>query len=357
MRHDSFSSLIIPKKYFLICFCFIVSLVFSACSSQPADKGVMAEVNGENIFFSEVDALRNILFTGLAEDGTPPDDEALKEQYSYALTQLIQQELVRQYLVRKKINIDESLVVKEELAIQTDHHASENFKNALLESGISPTIWHDMMLRRQHLLTFVSEVLRPQVRISSEEVENYYNKHKDSFTVPEQWHFMQISGKDKDEVLAARDSFIESQNASSISLYRDILLRDVSMGRERLPEETSKILEKQKILEKGDVIKHSEGYVSYVLLEKIPSSTMGAAETYKRVEQILLEDKVQEKLSAWINKEYGKAKIRISTYLLDDTRTNGSLKDNFKDITVIKKSQEIKIPDTNSEITEDIEPD
>lgn len=294
----------------------LVSLV-AGCSQQPA-KDVVAEVNGVPIFFYEMNAHRDMLFQGLSQDGLPPNDEELRQQYAYSLTSIIEQELVRQYLKRKGIHVDDTQTVKEEALVQGDYPSPEEFKDALIENGVSLDLWHQMMRRRQDVLTLTSQILRPKVLISSSEVEQFYLAHRDEFQVSEQLDFLYIEGGEKESVIMARDLFLKTRDASLSRSESDVIMRDIRLSPNRLPESIVKEVSSLTPYDATVIKKEGDHYYTYILREKVPAGTLDIGQTFQRIEQILVEERVQELLTAWLEREFAKATIRILAPLLEE---------------------------------------
>ena len=293
-------------------------VLLSGCFESRELSGVVAEVNGVPIYFNALDAQRNILFSGLSREGVPPPDHVLQEQYRYALRQLVIQELARQYMGKHKIPVDTNRLVSSEVAVQSDYPDS-SFREALVQSGLSPAMWHGMMTRNLYLATFAETVLRPKISITAAEVEKLYTDNKADFSLPEQWHFMQITGENKEVVEKARDVFLQTRNATQVQQTFGVRMRDIRMDKERLPIEAVERLANLAPHASSPVVRLESDFRTYVMLEKLPPTMLDAAEIYKRVEARLVEEKVHILLSEWVEEQLLSAKIRIAGQLQAET--------------------------------------
>lgn len=307
----------LPSGFVTFCILLILGNFLVACT-QISTKDVVAEVNGIPICFDEMNAQRDMLFQGLSSEGLPPNDEELRQQYGYALTNIINQELVRQYLQKKKIPIDESQTVKEEVLVQGDYASLDEFKETLIQGGISLELWHQMMQRRQHILTLVNHILRPTVTIPSEKIEQYYVDHKDEFYVSDQLDFLYIISADKEKVAQARDIFLETQDAAQARFDAEVTVRHIRMGFERLPENIIKEASLLAPHAASPIKRWEEMYHTIILRERIPAGALDIAQTFKRIEQVLVEDQLQELLQSWLDKAYSKATIKVVMPLLQE---------------------------------------
>ena len=338
--------MLIRRPFFpLFAFLALMALALAACSNPQGRKSVVAEVNGAPILFSEMDGLRNILFAPMSGDGTPPDDATLRDQYAHALRHLILHELIAQHLQKAKIAVDEALLVKEELLVQSDYTPG-TFMEVLMAQGVSPALWHKAMMDRVRMQVFTTQVLRPDISITPSEFEEYFNAHKEDFLVPEQWHFFRISGLDTNMVEQARDTLLANKDMAIFKGDQNLSIRDIRMSKDRLPGDMVAVLESMTPRTASPLREVDGDHVTYILLEIIPATSLDTIETYKRVEHILMEGKMQAALDAWFAMSLKKATIRLASELLspvrdkestvaailagtpDETSVNGTLPDN-----------------------------
>jgi hypothetical protein len=164
---------------------------------------------------------------------------------------------------------------------------------------------------------FNSKLLRSQVAIDAEEVDDYYRTHEEDFKVPERLNFIQFSSLIKDQVTAACVQFRKEQNPAAIQTrFHNMSIRMVIMREDRLAPELIKALAGLKPMEASAPLEINGEYVAMVLLAKEKARLLSREEIYSRIESLLLEDKMQAAFESWLERRLIRSTIRVSTHLL-----------------------------------------
>lgn len=309
MRYSSF---LFPVHVFLLLLC----LLPSGCSNPAGLPGEVASVNGQSIFFNDLEERRGELFAARSPYTPPPADPVLLEQYRYVLRHLVEEALVLQYMEKKSAGPTPEALEEEESRIRGDYPDGE-FDNVLVEQGISLEQWRERLRIRLAIQLFSAEVLRPDVVITTEEVEQYYREHVEDFMLPEQRHFLQISGKNSKQVAEAGKRLSAGEDPVAVQKEFLVVIHNVRTGTDVLPEDIRKILDEMSPMQLSKAVKDEEGeYRSFLLLEKTPAASLGAADIFARVETALLEEKIPGVYSQWLARRLEKADIRISPFLV-----------------------------------------
>lgn len=288
-----------------------------SCEDTRPVPGVVASVNGHNIFFREVEARRISQFSGRSPEAPPWTEAELRAQYRYVTNQLIEELVICQYMERKKFVLEPGLLDAEEKRIRDDYPENA-FDQTLAEEGINLEDWRELLRRRLVISQFLLQVLRPEISITAEEVQQYFTEHNADFLVPEQWHFMQISALDKKTVEKARDSFVAGKNATAVQKEFLVSMHDIRMDKDRLPDDLSKGLAPLAPWKSSPVSAVGPEFRVLVLIEKTPAAMLEAAEIANRVERVLAEEKMRPLYAAWIKKRLAGADIRLAPALLTE---------------------------------------
>ncbi len=296
-----------------LCLCF--ASLLAACAEDVPMPGEIASVNGQAIFFQEAESRRIHRFAGLHTSGAPVDGETLRSQYAYVVRQLIEEVLICQYMEKKGLRPAPDALEREEALIRGDY-PKDGFAQMLVEEGINLDLWRASLLRGLVVRQFMTDVLRPEVSISADEVNAYYKAHSQDFIVPEQWRFMRITGVDKKQVEEARNRFLSTKNATAVQQQYTVTMHDIRTASDRLPEEDAKELAGLTPWKAAPARTFGREFKTFVLMEIIPASVLGTEEIYRRVEQVLVEEKLQSVYADWIRKQTAKADIRLAPVLL-----------------------------------------
>ena len=313
--------IIVTKIPSLRLLAFLFSLLclslLTGCEAPPAIPGIVASVNGQGISYREVETRRINQFSGRSPDARPLSEAELQAQYRYVVDQIIEELVICQYMESKNFSLEPGLLDAEEKLVRDDYPENA-FELMLAEEGVNLSEWRESLRRRLMIRQFLTQVLRPEITITADEVQQYFTAHSADFIIPEQWHFMQITGLDKKSVENARNSFVATKNATATQKEFLVSIHDIRIGKDRLPEDLSKELAALGLW-KGSPVKSADGaFRSLVLIEKTPASMLEAAEMAKRVEQALAEEKMRALYATWVQKRMARAEIRISPALLAD---------------------------------------
>jgi len=292
----------------------ILGLFLPACREQNNATGTAATVNGEPITFRSLEARRSVLFSGRSPRAAGFDDVTLQRQYRYVLGQMIEELVISQYMKKNGLTLEAGQVEAEEKRIRDDYPPGA-FEAMLLERAIDEERWREGIYRRMMVEQFIAQVLRPEISITADEVQQYYREHSADFVIPEQWHFMQIVGTDKREVEKAGNNLVLGKNATAAQQEYPVTIHDINMGADMLPKELLDDLSLLRPWQASQARTVDDAFRLFVLVEKTPSSMLDAAEMSKRVEQALADEKVGAVYAQWMQNRLRKADIRIAPAL------------------------------------------
>lgn len=281
------------------------------CLEKNFAPGTVAVVDGRSISFGELEAARASLFAGQSSLTAPHDDATLHGQYRYTLWRLIEESLVRRFMEKKGLSLEQGLLESEEARIRADYPEGA-FEQALTERGILLQDWRQALQRTLMLEQFMHQVLRPQISISTDEAQSYFTAHSKEFLIPEQWHFLRVSGAEQQAVDKAVKRLLSGEDPELVNKDLPVTIHDVHMAVDLLPEKIRKALAPLLPVSASKSAKDDAQFSALVLLEKIPSAMLDPTEISRRVEKVLAEEKMRAIYSDWIGKQLTKAKIRIA---------------------------------------------
>ena len=300
--------------YLLCLMSFGLSWLLGGCGEADVTPGWVATVNGEGISFQEAEAKRISLFSRRTPESALPDEETLQKQYQYVISSLVEERIICQFMQKKGFRLDPALLEREEFETRKDYPEG-TFARVFLEEGISQDIWRGGVRRRLIVEQFIRQELRPEINISAEEVEKYIAEHSKDFIIPEQWHFLQITGLDQKESEKAQAAVLESKDATAAQKEFLVSINDISIARDQLPDEVQKALEGLSPWQGSATAEHDEQFRNFILVEVVPERLLDPASISKRVEQVLIEKKLKGIYAEWLNKNLGDYKISLAPAL------------------------------------------
>ena len=296
--------------------CLICLLLLSGCFEKPVNPGEIAFVNGTPITLKQLQAAHDAVVL----DGDSPSrtSEELRTEYGSLLSELIIQELVLQEMNRQHLSITTEELAAEEGLIRADFPGDE-FERMMLEESIDIDNWRDTLYRNLTMRKFQSKVLRQQVTLTSQEVEEYYLQNQEYFQVPEVMHFIQINGLVRDQINTAVEQFRQLPDAASIQVrFPSLTVREIRMHVDRLAPEQIAGLNGLSALQSSQIQELNGEFFAMILLGKEKARTMTRTETYAIIEGILLEEKTQAAFDKWIQNRLGKSTIKVSMHLIPE---------------------------------------
>lgn len=296
--------------------CFVFGLLVGCMGEKPA-PGVVATVNERPIMLDDVEAMYDIAMPVWATS-LHPTTASLGKEYGSVLMHLVVQELVMQELEKRGLAITDAELLQAEKDIQSDYgeagHAQEQFEQSLIEDGIVIEQWRSMLKRRLSLARFSEQLLRPQVHIDAQAVEQYYATHTEQFLLPERVRLVVVESDSKKTLEEARLYLADATNPLSNNAASNRY--DVLLDEERLPEQWKQALEGVLVGESSPVHYYDNTYFVVALQERLPQRQQSIAEAYPQIEAYLMEERLDALFAAWCDNALEHAVIRVASQLV-----------------------------------------
>ena len=296
--------------------CALTLSTFGCWSTEPP-AGTVAEINGKVIGFTELEAVRNSMYFSRSSLQDIANDVELQQQYIRALRQLIMQEIAAQELERLGKSVEPADLDRLEGEIRADY-PPDAYAVMLEEQGLDEKLVRMLLRRRLDMEQYVAKVLRPEIVVTPEEVQAYYEAHKKYFIIPEQLLYLQITAPVKAEVEAAAKALLEGMSPAELQKKFGVTLREVRTARETLPEDVRVALESQGLRKAGPAVEAEGEFRVLILAGKSAESQVDPATTAARVEAMLMEEKVPPLLQERLEKRLRSSTLFIAEPLLRD---------------------------------------
>lgn len=174
-------------------FLFFTVLMVCAGLSLPAEAKqelldrVVAVVNDDVVTQSEMDGMLRPLYEEyMREYSGQTVMKKLAEAQEKLLSQLIEDRLVYQEAVKKKLTVSESEMEREMGSFKERFGGDQNLEEVLRHENISIKDLQDK-IKKQALIRKLHDIeIRSKVIVSPREVEEYFKEHQSDFSAPEQ---------------------------------------------------------------------------------------------------------------------------------------------------------------------------
>ncbi|MBX5480622.1 MAG: peptidyl-prolyl cis-trans isomerase [Myxococcaceae bacterium] len=314
-RHPS----LVPTALTVAC----AAAALAGCHEKQAsaiDGNTVAIVNGELITREEFEKefQRNLQFVDALDPRAPEQVEPMRRAL---LDELIDQRLLLQAAAKLNITARPEEVDRRVMRISADYPA-EGFNEALVQSQLTQA-----ELKRKTAALLVVEKLfdehvYPRVAVTEEEIRQYFEEHKDEFSLPERVHAQQIVVKTLDE--ARRVQQLLRQGKKFADLARKYSLSaDAKVGgdlgffaRGQMPPAFDDVAFRLGVGQVSDVVATEYGFHLFKVLEKKPARQLELTEARREVEAKILELKRAEAQRAYVARLRQEATVTINEPVL-----------------------------------------
>lgn len=293
-------------KYFLL-FIFLLGTACVSRPTKPTPPEIIAFINGNPIKEGDV-----ITHLKLEWSGQKITDEIKRE----TLKRLIQNKVIMDW--GEKDNI---LLTEEELAQGLQGlkkgYTDQEFEIMLEEKGVTSSSWRDVAEENLKVQKIVREALSAILKITEEEVQNYYRTHANTFKREESVHVRHIvtdtleKATHLSQLIAAGENFARLAVTQSLSPDRKNGGDLGFFSRGTHPKEFDQACFALKVGEVSPVIKSPYGYHIFKLLEKKPAGLIPIEEVREKIYTELYQEKMATAFGPWYDKIQAKAQIQI----------------------------------------------
>lgn len=305
-------------------FALVICLSFMLCPTacqQEAARGALASIDGHSVGIAEYKS--QAAFMGLGGDPASLTPE---------MRRAVLESLVRQYLVARRAKELSISLLPEELEREESRlrRGLEQgaFQNSLAAQGISYAEWQKVLARELLVKKTLDLVLASQVRISADEVRQYYKNNQDQFSHPEQvlaqhavlpnremaQHLVERVAAGEDMVQAAAD--LDSPLAEEG--------QPTWLSRGHMPEALEKKIFALKPGKLAGPMSSDYGYHVVRVLDKRPAQKIGLTQAAEKIQRRLAADKIEILAEQWIEDLRSQLKVKFNQQFLDSGRLGGS---------------------------------
>lgn len=311
-----------PHKFLTTLLCLLglfLTLPLGGCDSDTVPPkgqyGVVATVDGLPISLQWLQAKHDFNNLSWSTSAMPSADD-LQRQYGDALTELIIARLIEIELEKRDLAVSDAELKTAEDAVRADYPKDE-FERSLVEDYIDIDIWRVFLRQRLATLKFIDTVLRPEITISPADMEAYYQKHIEDFTIPVREHFIVVDCESKEMAEKLRKDYLQSKTQPPSSDDGNINVREVTANEERLPQPWLEALSGLQSKEVSGIKFYEQRYQFIIFLDQLPKQVLDLTTAYKRVEDGLVESRMESAFNHWLERALKAADIRVSKPMLE----------------------------------------
>lgn len=293
-------------KYLLISF----FILFAACVSRPTPPTppeIVAFINGNPI--KEEDVLTHLKLEWAGQKIT---NEIKRE----TLKRLIQNKVIVDWGEKNNILLTEEELAKGLQGLKKGY-TDQEFEIMLEEKGVASSRWRDVAEENLKVQKIVREAVSAVLKITEEEVQNYYRTHANTFKGEESVHVRHIvtdtleKATHLSQLIAAGENFARLAVTQSLSPDRKNGGDLGFFSRGTHPKEFDQACFTLKVGEVSPVIQSPYGYHIFKLLEKRSAGLIPIEEVREKIYTELYQEKMANAFGPWYDKVQAKAQIQI----------------------------------------------
>ena len=294
---------------------------------------VVAVVNNDCIALSELNERVEPFLRKLREANYSPEAE---RQMAFqlrkdVLNRMIDEKLTAQEAEKLDVKVSDNEVDAQLERIKSQHFITdEDLRNTLAEEGLTLEEYRERLRGQILQATLVNIEVKSKVAITDRDIQEYYDKHKDSFEETKKYHLRTIlikapvsaSSEDKEKARAMMESVVRALYSGAPF---DELARQYSedasaadggdLGEFVLSDLSDEVQDALRNLSKGDVsriLETPEGYRILMVqdVEKTPGKSMEEAKA--EIQEKLYQKVVEEDYEAWLKRLRDRSYVKIT---------------------------------------------
>ena len=292
----------------------VIMVVLFAASSYAQE--VVATVNGTSLTQKDLDAELDRLIPTITFHRSV-SNEKRKFYYDQALQELINRELQYQDALARNMKPEKEKLDAQMERIRNKFNTPEEYKAASEKEGLSEENVRARIEKNMMIQTVFSDTVTAKVKVSDEEVKQYYEKNASRFKQPESVKLRLISAKDEKKAgdilakLKSGDDFGEIAYNMSEDSYRAQKGDIGYMHKGRMVPEIEEAAFKLKIGETSGVINAENTWFIIKLEDRKPEHQLPLEEVRDKLKKDLEKERTKELNDKWIADLRAKAKIEV----------------------------------------------
>ncbi len=275
---------------------------FIGLQELPLDT--IAIVDDKIITLKNIEALADLNYITRSDEAVLALDYVL-EDYAFYLFELIEQILISKEIQNSNIPLDYDSVTQIEAIIRRGYEGA--FDKQLELEGIDIEQWRSQLRRRLEKETLQSTIIS-QLRITSQEIANYYNANTHLFTKSDRYEVIMLSSSLLDELQKAhKKKVVTLEEAKEYNINAQAGF----FATENIPEQWSDEIKNLENRGYTNITYLGHNYSYLALVEKIPAYTQSQTESFMQIERDLREEKADKAYLLWLTKALQGANIQI----------------------------------------------
>ncbi|MDT8440668.1 MAG: peptidyl-prolyl cis-trans isomerase [Desulfuromonadales bacterium] len=290
-----------------------LALIFTACQPETAPvKPPLLTVNDRSYSLAEFE----LAFDQTLHPGQKLSGIERQELQRAFLLQLIDRELIQQEARVRDIQVP-AAEIDAALDSYRQDYPDDSFATMLKERGLSLENWKDELRATLFMEKLLEEAVYPDLDISNEEIDTYYQSHKEEFSRPEQVRVRQILVTDEAEGRRLLGLLRQGEDFAGIA-RRHSLSPDAEQGgdlgffsRGEMPAAFDAVVFDLPVGRLSDLVESEYGYHLFLVEEKKVATQLRKAEATPEIRTLLEARKREDLYLDWLQTLRSQATIKV----------------------------------------------
>ncbi|HUK55256.1 MAG TPA: peptidyl-prolyl cis-trans isomerase [Nitrospiria bacterium] len=278
---------------------------------------IVATIDEDNISLEE---FRTAFMEAKLEGPIDENSESVKELKRNILNEMIEQRLFLAEAGRLKLEVGPDELQQAIDRIKGDYAPGE-FEAMIQSQRTTLDQWKERLRKELLSQKAVNQAVPQTIRISDDEIQNYYREHPKEFVHPNEVRARQIVVANEETAKSLRLQLTQGADFASLAKARS-LSPDKEQGgdlgfftRGEMPEEFD-IVFSLGVGKISPIVKTAYGYHLFKVEEQHPERPMSPAEAAERIRAQLTQERREKSFADWVAGLKGKARIRVNDQIL-----------------------------------------
>ncbi len=288
-------------------------LIFGFLTPLLAQEKIIAIVNDDIITYKDLNDF--ITFTRVQLSGEFKGkqlEEKLQSMRPDMIEKLIEDRLILQEAKKNNIKADENRLKAKINEIKTRYSTDADFQNTLVSQGLTQADIEKKIREQMLMFGIVEQKVKSKIITNPDEITNFYEQNKATFRSPETRQLDVIILEKEDTAKSFSDSLKTGKKLTELTAQYPATIDSLTISEEEeLKTDVKNIIFKLSLNEVSPPTEIGGKYYIFRLLDITAPKQLSLPETQTKISSLLLEKKMREEMTRWLDELKKKSYIKI----------------------------------------------
>ncbi len=288
-------------------------VVFFFINSAGAKDEIIAIVNQDAITSKDFTDFLNFMRLQLSQQYKGKElEDKMATAKADLLNRLIEDRLILQEAKKSNIVIDDARIKSRINEAKRDYPTDAQFQAELMKQGLTQADIEKKIEEQFMMFNIVEKEVRSKIFIKPEEITDFYLKNKKAFNSGEGRELEAISLENMDLARTVAYSLKSGAKLSDLAARYPLTLNRLNVNQgDELRKEIEDVVTKLGLNEVSEPVEIGGKFYIFKLINITPSKELALGQVQERIRNILLEQRMQESLTRWLDELKKNSYIKI----------------------------------------------